>query len=350
MQLISGCILLLFTACKHEDLEITKENENFRVAADFIKNNYDLTLFSAAIEKSGMTSELRGAGPFTVLAPRNAAFQEIGINNASDFDRMNADSLKQLVQRHILTERLLSGDVPSNGVDIRYRTLAGTEIYASQANISKYGPLSDAFLFFNGAQVIRTNVNLANGMLHVLNKVMKYTPKSTVQDWLSKRPQYSIFVSGLKKFGLWDKLATEGPYTVFAPQNVVFEQNGITAATIAAMTTTAYSGPKLFGSYVYEKKHFFISDFFVFSQTTAESFYTRKVDNDNWYATVSIARDYSNTNLTYSVKLRTALIYPYEEYGSAPGGLPALTDNLTDNGLVHDLKGLLLLPEQALIQ
>lgn len=58
LLLIPGLILLLFAACKHDDLEITKENENFRLAADFIKNNYDMTLFSAAIEKAGMTAEL----------------------------------------------------------------------------------------------------------------------------------------------------------------------------------------------------------------------------------------------------------------------------------------------------
>jgi len=349
LLLIPGLMLLLFAACKHDDLEIVKENENFRLAADFIKNNYDMTLFSAAIEKAGMTAELQGAGPFTALVPVNTAFQEIGINRPSDFDKMHPDSLKALVQRHLLPQRLLTGEIPANGVDIRYRTLGGTEVYASQANSSKYGnfPASNVLLYLNGSFVTRKDVNVANGVIQVLNQVMKYTRGNTVQDWLAKHSEYSIFVSGLKKFGYWDRLATPGPYTVFAPQNKEFETKGITEATIAALNTTTYSGARLFGAYIFEKSHFFISDFDVFSKTSAEGSYDRKLADDSWYITTSVSSATLTAPLSYGMYLRTGLIYPYEQFPGAGGSIPALNDNLCDNGLVHDLQGLLLLPEQA---
>ena len=349
LLLISASTLLLISSCKHEDLQITRENENFRLATDFIKNNYELTLFSAALEKSGMAEQLRGKGPFTLLVPNNTAFNEIGIHTAADFNKMNADSLKELVKRHVLDQRLLFSQVPVNGVDIRYRTLGGTEVYASLAS---YAPNNSAYpanyLYFNGASVTRKDVTVANGVIHVLNKVMKYTPASTVQNWLSKRPQYSIFVNGLKKFGFWDKLSGTGPFTVFAPQNKIFEASNITNASIAGMDTAAYAGERLFGSYILNNKHFFISDFNVFFIINSEPGYTKQLHNDSWYMTIGSARDYFTAVLTYSVSLRTALDYPYDSYPPANGLLPALTDNLTDNGLVHDIQGLLLLPEQAL--
>ena len=349
LLLLIPVLLLLFNSCKHEDLEIVKENENFRVATDFIKNNYDMTLFSAALEKSGLNVQLQGTGPFTVLVPNNAAFQQIGINRPSDFDKMNPDSLKGLVQRHILNERLLIKDIPLNGVDIRYLTMAGTELYVSSANFSPGGLRNQSTdVFFNGSAVLQTDVPLANGTIHVINKVMKYTPKSTVQDWLAKRPQYSIFVSGLKKFGLWDKLATAGPFTVFAPQNKFFEEKNITVASIAALNPQIYSGQRLFGSYIFNNKHFFLSDFYVFRLINYEDPVTLKVDGDDWLKYMSSLSDFYTRIVTVSMNLRTPVDF-YHDFNRVSVGTPGLSDNLTDNGIVHDINGLLLLPEEAII-
>jgi uncharacterized surface protein with fasciclin (FAS1) repeats len=349
LLLIPALLMLLFSACKHDDLEIAKPNENFRLATDFIKNNYDLTLFSAAVEKAGMAETLRGKGPFTLLVPNNSAFNQIGISKASDFDKMNPDSLKALVQRHILNQQLLFSQVPVNGVDIRYRTLAETQVYTTLAS---YAPNNSAYpandLYFNGSSVMRKDVTIANGIIHVLNKVMKVTPNSTVQDWLAKRPQYSIFVSSLKKFGLWEKLSGAGPFTVFAPQNNVFAANGITEASIAALDPATYSGDRLFGSYILNNKHFFISDYNVFYIINSEFSYNGKLNNDSWYIIINTGVDYYTKAVTYTAHLQTALVYPYDTYPGVGSNTPALTDNLTDNGLVHDIEGLLLLPEQAL--
>lgn len=342
-------LLLVFHSCKHDNLEIEKENENFRSASDFIKNNYEMTLFYAAIEKSGLVEKLKTTGPYTLLVPNDEAFRAIGIQRATDFDRMDPDSLKGLVERHILNERLLFANVPHNGVDIRYRTLAGTEVYASMAG---YAVGNSAFptndLYFDGSSVIKKDVPLSNGTLHLLNKVMKNNPKSTVQDWLAKRPQYRIFVAGLKKFGLWDKLATPGPYTVFAIRNEFFEGAEITEASIEAMNPQDYHAARLFGGYVMEKKHFFLSDFEVFKVNNKEQYLLRKIDGDNWVILLSTIKDFYTNGVSGGIQLRTAADYPYDQYGSITFPVPGLTDNLTDNGIVHDAQGLLLMPEQAL--
>lgn len=342
-------VLLSLNACKHDNLEISKENENFRNAADFVKNNYDLSLFSAAIERAGMTDELKGKGPFTMLAPSNNAFNQLGIQRPSDFDKMDKDSLKSMVQRHILDKRIFQADVPVNGVDIRFTTLAGTEVYATLAG---YAPGNSAYpandLYFNGALSIRKDVTLSNGSLHVLNKVMKFNPKSTVQQWLAARPQYRIFVSGLKKFGLWEKLSGAGPFTIFAPNNKAFEAQEITEASIAAMNPANYYGNRLFGCYIYSNKHYFISDVAAFGLMTGTSFFEDELDNDTWYRSMSYTPfNYPLNDLSYGIRLRTAKNYPFEEYEPAGGNLPALSDNLCENGLVHDMQGILLLPANA---
>jgi uncharacterized surface protein with fasciclin (FAS1) repeats len=336
-------MVLGLNSCKHTDLEIDKLNENFRPAADFVKNNYDLSLFSAAIEKTGLTQKLNGAGPFTILAPGNEAFNLMGINRPSDFDKMNPDTLKFLVERHILDRRLLSKDIPVNGIDIRYHTLAQTDLYTSTFN-GFDGPL----IFFNGSYASRRDVNIANGSLFVLKRVMKSTAKATVQSWLAARPEYSIFVSALKKFGYWDELASEGPYTVFAPKNEVFEAKGLTADVIAGLNPDRYIKGRLFGGYVFRKKHFFVSDFYVLNQINNDGGYGRFMENDTYFMTIGgTAGPYYGGNTFYTINVRTAKDYPYDPVGNARGDSPVGIDNLTDNGIVQDLKGLLILPEQA---
>jgi uncharacterized surface protein with fasciclin (FAS1) repeats len=332
-------LLLFLNACKHDNLEIVKENENFRAGADFIKNNYQLTLFSAAIERAGMTEQLNGEGPFTFLVPTDAAFNAIGILRPSDFDKMNRDSLKALVQGHVLSRRVLLQDIPVNGIDVRYNTLAGTQVYASLASNFK-GDATQVVnnLYYNGAAVIRKDVQLTNGSLQLLSKVMKYTP-GTVQDWLSSHPDYRIFVSGLKKFGLWDKLATPGPFTVFAPTDAAFIKGGITASIMEALVASAYDGNRLFGGYILSDRHFFISDISVFYYFNTQSTYLKELENDLWCTQVSVSEN--NGNMTYSLRLKKARTG--SSYTTSIGGNTSMStvDYLTDNGLVHSSTGVI---------
>ncbi|SMC89996.1 fasciclin domain-containing protein [Pedobacter nyackensis] len=347
LYLLPMMLLMGLNACKHDDLQIDKANDNFRSGFDFVKNNYDLSLFAAAIEKSGISAQLNGAGPFTILAPSNLAFNIIGINRPGDFDKMNPDTLKFLVQRHILNERLLVRDIPFNGIDVRYRTLAGTELYTSIASRD-----ASIQLYFNGSLASRKDVTLANGTLHVLDRVMKSTANTTVQSWLAKRPEYSILVSGLKKFGFWDELATEGPYTILAPKNAEFEAKGMTAEVIAGLNVDRYLGHRLFGCYVMRKKHFFISDFVVLGIINSDAFYYHQVPNDTYIMTLTAGRlNFSNINdqsIGYHVEVRTNKNYPYDIISEVNGHDQKAIDNLVDNGLVQDLQGILVLPEQAL--
>ncbi|MBN9382411.1 MAG: fasciclin domain-containing protein [Chitinophagaceae bacterium] len=335
----------LFTSCKHEDLAVSKPNENVRTAGDFIKNNYDFSLFYAALDYTGLIRQLNEKGPFTVLAPANKAFMELGIQTAADVQRLNRDSLKQAMAFHILTRRLMQADVPVNGVDIEYETLAGIPLYATFAC---YAPGNSAYsydkLYFSGSFAYRKDVQLANGVLHALVKVMKQYPGKTVRQWLADRPDYSIFVSGLKKFGLWDELAGDGPFTIFAPDNKAFTDAGISQAVVDDLETDKYIGQRLFGAYILYKKRYFLADKILFNIVNGEASYLTTIRNDQavfgWY-------DYQGD---YNLSLTSGRIQPIIYYGSVdvPGALGYRLDHLCSNGIVHDTPGLLIKPEQAL--
>ena len=341
-----GLSLLFFASCKHDDLTMAKPNENVRPAADFVKNNYEMRLFYAALQKVGYVDQLNGKGPFTVLAPTDEAFNNLGIYTAADFDKMNADSLKKVIGYHVLPRRLRVADIPTNGIDVRYTTLEGAALYASAASLNPNGGALDE-LYFSGVEATRKDVVLANGTLHVLNQVMKPNFSKTTQQWLAQHAEYSVFVSGLKKFNLWDQLATQGPFTIFAPDNKALENVGITELSISAMDVGKYMGDLLFGIYILYDRHFFTSDGQVFAGINSNGAYNYYPKNTTYYMTFGAGKMYPSFKLAYSLVLRTGPT-SNDPPVAVSGDITVKNDNLCSNGLVHHLSSGLVKPEEAL--
>lgn len=345
-------LALLATSCDHDNLLVPKPNENIRPAADFIKNNYDFRLFYAALEYTDLVTELNGKGPFTVLAVPDNGFNSLGITSEVQVRKLNKDSLRHALQYHVLKNRkLLAADFPTNAVDIRYETLAGESIYASSLLVGKD-------YFFNGARASRTDITLANGVMHVLNKFMQYHKGQNVQQLLASDTSFSIFVSGLKKFGLWDELSGKGPFTIFAPENNAFTSNAITAETINDLDTNGYYGNRLFGAYIMYQNHFFISDQYVFQGMGGEYTYRSPLRSDPWYVGFGTDMQQSNPSDVFFTPYPALSLWK-----PVPGGLPVLIANITqnstslkplvyydhlcENGIVHRLHGVLALPADA---
>ena len=345
-------VLVLLASCKHDNLLVPKPNENIRPAADFIKNNYDFRLFYAALEYTGLVNDLNAPGPITVLAVADNGWNAMGVATEAQVRSLNKDSLRHALQYHILTNRRwITTDFATNGVDIRYETMAGERVYASAVN-------SNNDYFFDGARIVRSDIVLANGVLQVLNKFMQYHKDQSVQGYLAANPQFSIFVSGLKKFGLWDDLATRGPFTIFAPDNDAFASRGITAEMINSLDVGLYHAQRLFGCYVLDQSHFFVSDQHVFKSLGAEYEYPSTLKNDTWY--IQFATSLMATNPSD----RFFTPYPEMSLWKPGASLPdrigwvwqtssdlkplVWYDHLCENGIVHRMHGLIAVPTDAL--
>ncbi|SHM47822.1 Fasciclin domain-containing protein [Chitinophaga jiangningensis] len=350
---IRSCMLLAllplaFTACKHDELVMPDQKESYRLAGDFIKNNYDLSLFNAAMEYTGLAAEMNGPGPYTLLVPGNTAFNELGITRASDFLRLNKDSLKAALQYHILTRRLPASAIPANGVDIRYGNMAGREVYLTYASFPvDYPQFPQNQLFINGSYAVKKDVVLANGVLYVLDKVMKYTP-GTVQDWLAARAEYSVFVAALKQFGLWGDMSAAGSMTVFAPDNEAMKRAGITMESLKALTPERYIGARLFGIYLLRNKRFFLTDFPAFAIIYGTTGVELSIEGDVYNYTLNATKNFGQlapAEFTFGYKDPARPVLGVIRTVSS--NTSRLTDNLTDNGIVHDMPGLVILPEEA---
>lgn len=117
----------------------------------------------AAIEAAGLTSTLQTGGPFTVFAPSDGAFEAALSDLGMTADEIlgNSDLLTSILTYHVLSGKVMADQLA--GME-SVTTLGGSDIAVSA------GPLGAVL---NGdTNVVRSNVEAANGVIHIINKVL----------------------------------------------------------------------------------------------------------------------------------------------------------------------------------
>jgi uncharacterized surface protein with fasciclin (FAS1) repeats len=217
-------------------------------------NNPELSTLVAAVDAAGLTDTLNGAGPFTIFAPNNAAFEKIPTNV---LDSILADA--ELLTS-ILTYHAVSGDA----LDTAALAAGGTATTVNGSELQF--ALEGETLMINGdeAAVVCADIPVANGVVHIIDTVLQppsddvgmdgssvpssgpdvtavATPGDGPQGPLcaslpvdgegsiegmaddpaataaSNNPELSTLVEALAAAGLTDTLNGEGPFTIFAP-------------------------------------------------------------------------------------------------------------------------------------
>jgi uncharacterized surface protein with fasciclin (FAS1) repeats len=84
--------------------------------SQMVNSDTSLTFFNQAIQLSTpfpdtLSVLLTSGGPFTVIAPNNDAFRNVGYNSPSDLNAVSPDSLRSLVLLSLIPQRLFGYDV-----------------------------------------------------------------------------------------------------------------------------------------------------------------------------------------------------------------------------------------------
>jgi uncharacterized surface protein with fasciclin (FAS1) repeats len=319
-------VALVYSSCQKTTLTEPGSSTTFLPAADFLKNNYEFTLFYAAIQKAGLVDSLNGVGPFTIFAPDDNAFNLAGIHTAADFNSWSTDSLKFFVKYHMLNRKLFVSDVPV-GIDNLYANADGVDLYLS---IPQYDRPP---LIVNGDSVSTDNLVMANGIIHEVTRVLKYSP-GTVQNFLSRDPDLSYYVAALKKVNLWDSLKTANPYTVLAPSNEAFMGYGITPDSIARMSPANAANVEMFKIYILYPHHDFYSDAGVLGQAYVTI-------PPYPYAMFFADMDELGNGSVFSLEPGIVYNRAVPEARFAPPWALSI-DNVTSNGIVDKIDNLLL--------
>ena len=114
------------------------------------------------IKKAGLVKTLSGKGPFTVLAPTNAAFNKV------PKDTLNAIAADKTLLTKVLTYHVVAGEVPASEVvklnGKKVQTVEGSKITIT---------VRDGKVFINKtAKVTATDIEASNGVIHAINNVL----------------------------------------------------------------------------------------------------------------------------------------------------------------------------------
>ena len=137
----------------------------------------ELAVLVAAVTAAGLVETLQGDGPFTVLAPTNAAFAKLPAGTVDTLLKPeNIGTLKTILTCHVVAAKAMAADVikmaTENGGMAKVGTVGGCMLTA------KYSNEKVTFTDENGnvATVTIADVPQKNGVIHVIDTVL--LPKS----------------------------------------------------------------------------------------------------------------------------------------------------------------------------
>ena len=195
-----------------------KDEEEPKPTKDIIElaqSNTDLSTFVTAVDAAGLTSALKGTGPFTVFAPSNDAFNMLD-EGVLETLIANPEVLADLLKYHVVSGKKMSADL-SNGT-------VPTLLSGESINIT----VSGGTVTLNGTSNVETaDLEATNGVIHIIDEVIFpegfELPLKSIYEIASETPSLSILADALAMFPeLEDALSSDGSYTVFAPTNDSF--------------------------------------------------------------------------------------------------------------------------------
>jgi len=128
---------------------------------DVASGSPDHTTLVAAIKAAGLVETLKGAGPFTVFAPTNAAFEALPAGTVESLltPEKKAD-LTGILTYHVVAGSVKAADLKDGQ---KVKTLQGGELTVT---------IKDGKVMINGANVTTADLGSSNGVIHVIDAVL----------------------------------------------------------------------------------------------------------------------------------------------------------------------------------
>src|SRR3972149_8179447 len=230
-------IMIGIFSCEDKPVEVTFEDQEQQTIYDYMLENEDMySSFLSILQKGGIDKALSAYNPngigYTLFLPDNGAvdnFIEESDRFTSLEDLLNDEAyVYELSRYHVVHLGINSNDFPFGALP-EY-TLSGdllTVNFVIETDTSYYK-------INNQAPVIRTNIEVSNGFIHLIGSTLKPITYTTY-NWLEQHPGYSIFKAAVDATGLDEtlnaniKLEQEGvrPFTLLLEHDTVFNKRSI---------------------------------------------------------------------------------------------------------------------------
>jgi transforming growth factor-beta-induced protein len=208
---------------------------------DILRENAGYSTLVAAIEAAGLEDALSGSTDLTLFGPTNEAFDAAlgALGLTADQLLADTETLTSILLYHVAAGKLFAEDVVSMD---RVKMLDGN--YADVM-------LMDGGAYVENAQITRTDINVSNGVIHVIDAVIlppnfgqaaAPAAQPNIMDILRANSGWSTLVAAIEAAGLEGALSGSDNLTVFGPTNEAFDAAlgalGITAEQLLADTET----------------------------------------------------------------------------------------------------------------
>ena len=121
--------------------------------------NGNFTTLVAAVEAAGLVDTLKGEGPFTVFAPTDDAFNALPEGTVPALLN-DIPALTDILLYHVVPGKVMAADVVN---------LSSADTVLGQPVAIR---VEDGNVFVNDAQVVITDIETSNGVIHVIDAVL----------------------------------------------------------------------------------------------------------------------------------------------------------------------------------
>lgn len=177
INLLPALAILLFVSCNNKTSSETaststdaqpttgqsgvKDDESMKDVVKVAVGSKDHTTLVAAVKQAELVDVLSNAGPFTVFAPTNAAFDKLPAGTVDGLMKPDKKAdLQNVLQYHVTTSSL-KADYFKDGMTIGM--VNGGTITVS---------IKDGKVVLNNSATIIASVPASNGMVHVIDAVL----------------------------------------------------------------------------------------------------------------------------------------------------------------------------------
>jgi uncharacterized surface protein with fasciclin (FAS1) repeats len=138
-----------------------KDDESQKDVVKVAASSKDHTTLVAAVKAADLVNALSNAGPFTVFAPTNAAFDKLPKGTVEDLLKPeNKEKLQDILQYHVFVGTLKT-DLMQDGQVLN-------EVNGGNITIQK----KDGKVMINNSATIIASIPASNGIIHVIDGVL----------------------------------------------------------------------------------------------------------------------------------------------------------------------------------
>jgi uncharacterized surface protein with fasciclin (FAS1) repeats len=211
-----GIVAIVSSACEEKNvvpaLRLANAAETFSANGDIKKN---------ALSRTALYENLKNISSVTLLLPSEDAFKKAGYFSIESVSEADVTSLNDIVLYHAMEGASFLSDF-SVGTK---STLSGGKsitINIGSLDLSPTGVVISGIGNSNGAaSVEQADVDIANGVVHTLNRLLLPVPRD-LADIVAQNGEFELLEAALVHANLLTTLGGTIPFTLFAPRDAAF--------------------------------------------------------------------------------------------------------------------------------